>query len=68
MQEGINIMTREIAQCPVCGQTITPEEVEVGMSLVCPRCATIVPHTKDVTRQQRAEQDKSKTKSPASDA
>ena len=31
-------MQRTIAQCPICGKTITPEEVEIGISLVCPRC------------------------------
>jgi DNA-directed RNA polymerase subunit M/transcription elongation factor TFIIS len=31
-------MGRVIAQCPICGKTIIPEEVEIGISLVCPRC------------------------------
>lgn len=31
-------MGRVIAQCSRCGKTITPEEVEIGISLVCPRC------------------------------
>ena len=31
-------MNRVIATCQKCGKTIIPEEVEIGMSLVCPRC------------------------------
>jgi hypothetical protein len=60
-------MTRDIAQCPACGKTITPEEVEIGMSLVCPRCATTVPRAKDATRPDRAQQDETKSESRDSD-
>ena len=31
-------MKHVAAECPRCGATITPEEIEVGLSLVCPRC------------------------------
>jgi len=31
-------MKHVAAECPRCGATITPEEIEVGISLVCPRC------------------------------
>lgn len=31
-------MKRAAAQCKVCGKTLTPEEIEIGKSLVCPRC------------------------------
>jgi len=31
-------MKRDVIECPRCGKTLTPEEVEVGKSLVCPRC------------------------------
>lgn len=31
-------MKRAAAQCKICGKTLTPEEVEVGMPMVCPRC------------------------------
>jgi hypothetical protein len=31
-------MSRTIAECRTCGQKITSEEVEIGMSLVCPQC------------------------------
>ena len=32
-------MKRDVIQCPRCGKALTPEQVEVGQSLVCPRCA-----------------------------
>jgi len=32
-------MSRVVAQCKICGKTLLPEEIEVGTSLVCPRCA-----------------------------
>ncbi len=31
-------MKRVAAECKICGKTLTPEEVEVGMPLVCSRC------------------------------
>jgi DNA-directed RNA polymerase subunit RPC12/RpoP len=31
-------MKRAAAQCGICGKTLLPEEIEVGASLVCPRC------------------------------
>jgi hypothetical protein len=31
-------MRVDIIQCECCGKTLTPEEAEVGMSLVCPIC------------------------------
>ena len=29
---------KPVAQCKVCDKTLTTEEIEVGTSLVCPRC------------------------------
>jgi phage FluMu protein Com len=29
---------KPVAQCKTCNKTLTTEEVEVGTSLVCPRC------------------------------
>ena len=31
-------MSGAVVQCPTCGKTITPEEIEIGASLVCPVC------------------------------
>ena len=33
-------MSGTAVQCPTCGKTITPEEIEIGQSLVCPLCAS----------------------------
>ena len=32
-------MTRDVDACQQCGKTILPEEIEIGGSLICPRCA-----------------------------
>jgi DNA-directed RNA polymerase subunit RPC12/RpoP len=34
----MSILTRTAAKCSICGKTVTPEEVEVGISPRCPRC------------------------------
>lgn len=31
-------MERYVSQCSACGQTLTAEEIEIGVSLVCPWC------------------------------
>ena len=31
-------MKRDIIECPSCGKSITPEEVEAGISVSCPAC------------------------------
>lgn len=31
-------MRRASAKCKICGKTLMPEEIEAGVSLVCPRC------------------------------
>jgi DNA-directed RNA polymerase subunit RPC12/RpoP len=31
-------MSRSAAHCDKCGKDLVPEEIEVGISLVCPRC------------------------------
>ena len=32
-------MSRSAAHCEKCGKDLVPEEIEVGISLVCPRCS-----------------------------
>ncbi len=38
-------MKRDVIECPACGKTVTPEEVESGVSLVCPECEDLVRDT-----------------------
>jgi len=51
-------MNRAVALCEVCGKTITPEEVEVGISLVCPRCA---PRSKAPSKSKDADDSRQET-------
>ncbi len=45
-------LKRVAAKCRICGKTLMPEEVEVGIPLECPRCA---PKTKKTGRGQQKE-------------
>ena len=52
-------MSGTVVQCPTCGKTITPEEIEIGTSLVCPVCDPAKAKTKNETEQQpRAREDR----------
>jgi DNA-directed RNA polymerase subunit RPC12/RpoP len=47
-------LKREAAKCRICGKTLLPEEIEVGTSLVCPRCSP-KPKSRDGKDRQRSE-------------
>lgn len=55
---GEKKMQRITAECPVCHQSITAEEIEVGLSLVCPRCddmSEMQPQSPDINIELRIE-------------
>jgi DNA-directed RNA polymerase subunit M/transcription elongation factor TFIIS len=51
-------MKRDIIECPTCGKTVTPEEVEAGISLVCLECEDVEGHTATPLRRSRKDQKK----------
>ncbi len=44
---------RVAAKCSRCGATLTPEEIEIGLSLVCSRCDPKLRKAKKPAEKQR---------------